>query len=250
MRSTSCSVRSRANVPRVSAIGSNSQTSSLPAELETAVAASLEIWRQDGKVRRLWAGDAQLWTGATRQMARLAWHAEDESRSADASQIPAEEIRQQDFSHMPAARHGRIKPRARGVRKNLRASKGRPELLGPRFDRPGADSNDRKSDRSRAIPSSSSRASPAPRSNRTSSSSISSTCAKRAVGDKEVGSRFIAITDPGSQMQEIAERDGSGTSCSGVPSIGGRYSVLSDFGMVPARSDGTGHRPPPRPNAG
>jgi transaldolase/glucose-6-phosphate isomerase len=47
------------------------------------------------------------------------------------------------------------------------------------------------------------------------------------------GKRFIAITDPGSHMQKVAEGDGFGRICYGVPSIGGRYSALSDFGMVP-----------------
>src|SRR5260370_26172550 len=41
----------------------DSQIVKLPPELEKAVAASLESWRRDGKVRRLWAGDAALWTG-------------------------------------------------------------------------------------------------------------------------------------------------------------------------------------------
>jgi transaldolase / glucose-6-phosphate isomerase len=46
------------------------------------------------------------------------------------------------------------------------------------------------------------------------------------------GSRFIAITDPGSKMQAVAEADKFGLICYGDPSIGGRYSALSDFGMV------------------
>lgn len=48
------------------------------------------------------------------------------------------------------------------------------------------------------------------------------------------GNRFIAITDPGSKLQEVAERDGFRNVFFGVPAIGGRYSALSDFGMVPA----------------
>ena len=52
------------------------------------------------------------------------------------------------------------------------------------------------------------------------------------------GSRFIAITDPGSKMEEVARRDGFGRICGGVPSIGGRYSALSNFGMVPAAAMG------------
>src|SRR5262249_994513 len=41
-------------------------------------------------------------------------------------------------------------------------------------------------------------------------------------------------TDPGSALQKIAERDRFRHVAFGDPSIGGRYSVLSDFGMVPA----------------
>ena len=46
------------------------------------------------------------------------------------------------------------------------------------------------------------------------------------------GSRFIAITDPGSKMEKIAKEQNFGLICYGDPSIGGRYSALSDFGMV------------------
>jgi len=40
--------------------------------------------------------------------------------------------------------------------------------------------------------------------------------------------------DPGSKLQQIAERERFRSVAFGKPSIGGRYSVLSDFGMVPA----------------
>lgn len=56
----------------------------------------------------------------------------------------------------------------------------------------------------------------------------------RLVGPKEAGRRFLAITDPGSKMQQVAERDGFRRIFLGWPNIGGRYSVLSDFGLVPA----------------
>jgi transaldolase/glucose-6-phosphate isomerase len=48
------------------------------------------------------------------------------------------------------------------------------------------------------------------------------------------GQRFIAITDPGSKMEAVAARDGFWRVFHGQPSIGGRYSALSLFGMVPA----------------
>ena len=57
---------------------------------------------------------------------------------------------------------------------------------------------------------------------------------QKAVGKEKAGQQFIAITDPGSKMQQVAERDGFRNIFFGVPSIGGRYSALSNFGMVPA----------------
>jgi transaldolase/glucose-6-phosphate isomerase len=50
----------------------------------------------------------------------------------------------------------------------------------------------------------------------------------------EDGARFVAVTDPGSHLQQVAERDGFAFVVPGDPAIGGRYSVLSAFGMVPA----------------
>lgn len=51
---------------------------------------------------------------------------------------------------------------------------------------------------------------------------------------KEVGDRFIAITDPGTALETIAKDDHFKAIFYGVPSIGGRYSDLSNFGMVPS----------------
>src|SRR5437879_4403663 len=58
--------------------------------------------------------------------------------------------------------------------------------------------------------------------------------AKQTVGADKVGSRFIAITDPGSKMQQVAEADRFRHIFFGLASIGGRYSALSNFGVVPA----------------
>src|ERR1700727_1326533 len=57
---------------------------------------------------------------------------------------------------------------------------------------------------------------------------------KQAVGAVKVGSHFMAITDPGSKMQQVGEADRFRHVFPGRPSIGGRYSALSNFGMVPA----------------
>jgi hypothetical protein len=50
----------------------------------------------------------------------------------------------------------------------------------------------------------------------------------------EVGDRFIAITDPGTALETIAKKNHFKAIFHGIPSIGGRYSALSNFGMVPS----------------
>ncbi len=46
--------------------------------------------------------------------------------------------------------------------------------------------------------------------------------------------QFVVVTDPGSPLQELAKRDGLRRTFCNPPDIGGRYSVLSYFGLVPA----------------
>jgi transaldolase/glucose-6-phosphate isomerase len=48
------------------------------------------------------------------------------------------------------------------------------------------------------------------------------------------GSQFVAITDPGSELERLAHERGFRAVFSGEPTIGGRYSALSAFGLVPA----------------
>ncbi len=57
---------------------------------------------------------------------------------------------------------------------------------------------------------------------------------RRATGSEDVGSHFVAITDPGSKMEQVAKDDGFREIFLGDPQIGGRYSALSNFGVVPA----------------
>ncbi len=57
---------------------------------------------------------------------------------------------------------------------------------------------------------------------------------KQVVGEARAGRHVVAITDPGSQMQQVAERDGFRAIAFGEPTVGGRFSVLSAFGTVPA----------------
>jgi transaldolase/glucose-6-phosphate isomerase len=54
-----------------------------------------------------------------------------------------------------------------------------------------------------------------------------------AIGAARAAERFVAISDPGSALHKHATHDGFRAVFDGAPSIGGRYSVLSPFGMVP-----------------
>jgi glucose-6-phosphate isomerase len=61
---------------------------------------------------------------------------------------------------------------------------------------------------------------------------------KKAVGADHAGSHFVAITDPGSKMEQVAKADGFRHIFYGDPRIGGRFSALSVFGLVPAAAMG------------
>jgi len=60
----------------------------------------------------------------------------------------------------------------------------------------------------------------------------------KAIGKDKAGHRFIAVTDPGSSLEKVATKQGFARVFYGEPSIGGRYSVLSPFGLVPAAAAG------------
>ncbi len=55
-----------------------------------------------------------------------------------------------------------------------------------------------------------------------------------AVGAEGAGSHFVAVTDPGSPLVELGATDGFRRVFENDPEIGGRYSVLSYFGLLPA----------------
>ena len=60
----------------------------------------------------------------------------------------------------------------------------------------------------------------------------------KTIGKDKAGHRFIAVTDPGSSLQKVATKQGFARIFYGDPTIGGRYSVLSPFGLVPAAAAG------------
>ena len=56
----------------------------------------------------------------------------------------------------------------------------------------------------------------------------------RKIVNEKVGEHFIAITDPGSSMEKRAQDWKFWQIFHGDPTIGGRFSALSHFGMIPA----------------
>ena len=136
-----------------------------------------------------------------------------------------------------AARHGRIEPRAGGACRDVRAPDGWPELLVLDSTDPAQIRTiESKIDPARTLFIVSSKSGSTLEPNILKQYFFE--CVKRAVGADKAGSRFIAITDPGSKLQKVAERDRFRHIAFGIPSIGGRYSVLSDFGLVPAAAMG------------
>lgn len=58
--------------------------------------------------------------------------------------------------------------------------------------------------------------------------------ADEALGCEAAGAHFIAITDPGSSLQTLAAETGFGATLPGEPTVGGRFSALTAFGLLPA----------------
>jgi len=77
----------------------NKQTSSLGSELQKQVDRVLDDWKVNGKVRRLWARDASLWTGSD-ESKWLGWLGITEDQDAHAEQLAqfSEEVRSEGFS--------------------------------------------------------------------------------------------------------------------------------------------------------
>ncbi len=211
----------------------DTQTASLGAAAG-AVAAELEAWRRSGKVRRLWAGDASLWTGGD-EGRWLGWMRVVEEGLAGAQRLTAlgEEIRHEGFRHVLLLGMGGSSLCPDVLRQTFGVLDGHAELR-------VLDST---------VPAQVKRMADAVDPARTlfvvaskSGSTIESNVMKglffdrvsRAVGAGRVGRHFVAITDPGTRMDQIARDEGFRRVVHGDPTIGGRFSALSVFGMTPA----------------
>jgi glucose-6-phosphate isomerase len=212
----------------------NKQTYTLPNDLGDAVAASLEGWKKNNKVARLWQKDASLWTG-TDESNWLGWLniAEQQLAHAAAFKRTAQDVKKSRFKHALLLGMGGSSLCPEVLRMTFGKIKGFPELhVLDSTDPVQIKSIEAKLDLKSTLCIVSSK----------SGSTLEPNIYKQyffervksKVGEKEAGNRFIAITDPGSKMQQVAVADRFREIFFGVPSIGGRYSALSNFGMVPA----------------
>jgi transaldolase/glucose-6-phosphate isomerase len=212
----------------------NRQTYTLPDKLESDVNASLQDWKKGGKAKRLWLKDASLWTGAD-EGKWLGWLdiTERQIESVDALTEIAADIKKAAFKDALLLGMGGSSLCPEVLRLTFGKASGHPDLhVLDSTDPAQIKSIEERVDLASTICIVSSKSGSTLEPNIYKQYFFDRVKAK--VGEKEVGNRFIAITDPGSKMQRVAERDKFRKIFMGVPSIGGRYSALSNFGMVPA----------------
>jgi len=213
--------------------GINQQACALPANLRSAVDASIDEWRPAGKMRRLWQRDATLWTG-TDEGNWLGWLdiTGEQLQHNQKQKAIANEIRGAGFTHAMLLGMGGSSLCVEVFATTFDNAAGFPQFhVLDSTDPAQIRALEKAVDVARTLFIVSSK----------SGSTLEPNIFKQyffdrvrqVVGD-QVGSHFIAITDPGSKMQQLAEAGKFRHIFYGRPSIGGRYSALSDFGMVPA----------------
>jgi transaldolase/glucose-6-phosphate isomerase len=232
--------RSTAPAPKT-----NPQSASLPADLDAGVKKNLNDWRASGKVKRLWQHDASLWTDED-EAKWLGWLDVTDEQLTNAAKLKAfaDEVKNAGFSDILLLGMGGSSLCPEVLALTFGQTPGFPRLhILDSTDPSQIRSVEKKIDLAKTLFIVSSK----------SGSTLEPNIYKQyffervqqTVGtnnnkdDKDkAGSHFIAITDPGSKMQLVAERDRFRHIFYGLPSIGGRYSALSNFGMIPAAAMG------------
>jgi transaldolase/glucose-6-phosphate isomerase len=223
----------RSSTPQV-----NAQSASLPSELDATVKKNLNDWRASGKVRRLWQHDASLWTNDD-EANWLGWLgiADDQLGGVGQLNAFADEIKRAGFSDILLLGMGGSSLCPEVLSLTYPQTPGFPRLhILDSTDPAQIRSVEKKVNLAKTLFIVSSK----------SGSTLEPNIykqyfferVKQTVGADKAGSHFIAITDPGSKMQQVAERDHFRHIFYGLPSIGGRYSALSNFGIVPAAAMG------------
>src|SRR6266404_1632835 len=220
----------------VLAHGIDRQEQKLGSHIAKAVEKSTEEWRASARICRLWQHDKSVWTG-TDEDKWLGW-----LKSAAAADIAdyedfARRVKGQNFTD--------------AVVLGMGGSSLGPEVLAETFARkPGfpklrvLDSTDPAQVRAMesAIDIAKTVFIVSSKSGGTTEPNVMKDYffarVSKAVGADKAGHRFLAVTDPGSSLEKVATKQGFARIFHGDPTIGGRYSVLSPFGLVPAAAAG------------
>jgi len=216
----------------------NQQSAALSADLDAAVKKNLNEWRASGKVRRLWQRDASLWTGDD-EAKWLGWLGITDEQIAGAAKLNeiADEVKNAGFSDILLLGMGGSSLCPEVLALTFAQTPGFPRLhILDSTDPAQIRSVEKKIDLAKTLFIVSSKSGSTLEPNIYKQYFFAR--AQQAVGADKAGSHFIAITDPGSKMQQVAERDRFRHIFYGLPTIGGRYSALSNFGMVPAAAMG------------
>jgi transaldolase/glucose-6-phosphate isomerase len=212
----------------------NRQSATLPVPMEQSVKTVLDSWRKGGNVRRLWRRDASLWTGAD-EAKWLGWLdvvAEETDTVKHLTKI-AEAARGAGFAHAVLLGMGGSSLGAEVFANTFGAIQGCPQLLvldstDPAEIKAIEDAVNLK--QTLFIVSSKSGSTLEPNILK----DYFFARVEAVLGKGKAGPSFVAITDPGSKLETVAAGEKFRQIFFGNAEIGGRYSVLSDFGLVPA----------------
>jgi transaldolase / glucose-6-phosphate isomerase len=213
-------------------------TRSLPADLSRRVDAAIEDWRDGDKVARLWARDERLWTGGD-EARWLGWLTVQMDQLTHAHRFTAlvDDVRAGGFEQALLLGMGGSSLCPEVLALTFPPAEGLPRLrVLDSTDPHQIKTVEDELDLSKTLFFVSSK------SGTTLEPNIFAAYFHARVtellGAEEAGRRFIAITDPGTPLQKLAEQCGYRAVFHGWPSIGGRYSALSDFGMIPGAAAG------------
>jgi transaldolase/glucose-6-phosphate isomerase len=210
----------------------------LPPDLSKASEATLDDWQANGKVERLWARDATLWTGKDENK-WLGWLniVEEQLRTNRRFANFAAEVKDAGFTDILLLGMGGSSLCPEVLAKSFGRRPGFPQLhVLDSTDPAQVKSFENKIDIPKTLFFVSSKSGTTLEPNIFKQYFFER--AKNTVGAENAAKHFIAITDPGSKLRQEAEGDGFRKIFLGDPTIGGRYSALSDFGMAPAAAMG------------
>ncbi len=202
----------------------------LPAGLQKAVATRLETARAEAWPRRLWKGDASLWTGKD-EGKWLGWLAAARSEQVDPDTLKMLGEEAKGFKDAVLLGMGGSSLGPEVIARILGSAKGSPKLHVLDTSDPGQIATV-----AAAVDPANTLFIISSKSGSTMEPELLRAYFYAAAGRD--GSHFVAVTDPGSKLEQTAKADGFAHIFAGDPAVGGRYSVLSAFGMVPAAAMG------------